>query len=267
MADADNAKRMGFAPAVMMACAIGIVPVAGPLAGGVLAARRAGFGAAAVAAAIWAAALMLASRGTVQVGQEVVALDLLRWLVAPVAALMLGGGAFGGAGLRSLAGWACVVVAIGAVVVRVQDVRQVLSVLLPARAAAYDATRNRTCPDNLKQLYIALQMYADSWDGLLPPADGWLAAIRDNVPKDAWLRCPDAGGAPGERYGYAMNTALGGKRLDRVADRAGTPLLYDSSDLRAGAHDAVATLPKPGRHMLRNNVLYADGQVRSAPPR
>ena len=268
--DAVTPQRGSFATAVLAGTVLAVVPVLGPFAGGLVAARRArgrlaGIAAAGVAAAIWAGGLYAASFGTVHTGQDV-ALEPLRLFVVPIAMSLVAGGLLGALGPRSLAAWIATGLAVASIVGRVQEIRPYLAVLIPA-SERYDAGKNRTCPENLKQLYLAVQTYAESWDGVLPPASDWLTAIRPNVPQDAWLRCPDAKGAAGETYGYAMNAALGGKRLLDVPDRAHTPLFYDSRDLPPDAHDAVTSLPRPGRHTGRNNVLYADGEVRTEAPR
>jgi prepilin-type processing-associated H-X9-DG protein len=122
-----------------------------------------------------------------------------------------------------------------------------------------DSSRSKTCPENLKQLHKAVLLYADEWDGNLPPADHWMDLIKKNVPDDKQLHCPSIDGQA--NFGYAMNAALGGKRWQEVKDAARTPLFYDSSDMQPNAHDAVTSLPSPGRHEGRNNVVYVDGRV------
>jgi prepilin-type processing-associated H-X9-DG protein len=126
----------------------------------------------------------------------------------------------------------------------------------------YVAEQNKTCPDHLKNLYDAAMLYADAYDGTLPPAERWMTALQDPTQRfaeDDWLHCPEAGGA--NRYGYAMNSDLGGKRLVDLAAKADTPLFYDSTSSDRDARDAVTTLPKPGRHTGKNNVVYVDGHV------
>ena len=90
-----------------------------------------------------------------------------------------------------------------------------------------------------------------------------MTAIKENV-KDEQLHCPEVSHAGESRYGYAMNPALGGKKLSDIpaAERATTAVYYDSSDLSLDAHAGLESLPSPGRHGGRNNVVYADGVVR-----
>lgn len=148
---------------------------------------------------------------------------------------------------------------------RARDIWQVVEQIRNAQTP-YEPKKNKTCPENLKQLYNAVMLYADSWDNALPPAEIWMSAIRENVPKDEWLHCPEVAGEGGEQYGYAMNATLGSKRVLDIKDAAKTPLFYDSTDVKMDAHDFVNSLPKPGRHGGRNNILYLDGHIESVPP-
>ena len=131
---------------------------------------------------------------------------------------------------------------------------------LLAKQAETEKENKKTCPDNLKQLHKAILIYADSWDNTLPPADKWMDLIKENVPEDRLLRCPSVPNKP-DNYGYAMNSALGGKRWKEVKDASTTPLFYDTTDLKANAHDEYKSLPTPGRHSGRNNVIFLDGHV------
>jgi prepilin-type processing-associated H-X9-DG protein len=139
--------------------------------------------------------------------------------------------------------------------------------------AAYEPQKNKDCPENLKSLYIAFQQYAQDWDAL-PPAANWLDndELVSKVSRNEWLHCPAVSNRHDNRYGYAYNTAVAGRKmggkhaLADLPDAAHTPLLYDSTDLGKNAHDALQSLPKPGRHGGRNNILYLDGHVQAVAP-
>lgn len=134
-------------------------------------------------------------------------------------------------------------------------------------APAVAEAESDTCPDRLKHLYTALANYAQDWDAL-PPAVNWmdneeLATVKAHP---EWLRCPAVSNGKDNRYGYAYNEKiaarkLNGKPLAQAPEAAKTPLLYDSSNLTRNAHDAFSSLPQPGRHNGKNNVLYCDGHV------
>jgi hypothetical protein len=135
-----------------------------------------------------------------------------------------------------------------------------------AKVDSVEVVVNKTCPENLKSLYNAVKFYAEEWDDTLPPADHWATAIRDKITKDEWLHCPVVSTRTDEKYGYAMNPALGGKRLSEIKDPANTPLFYDASDLKLDAHDPPTQMPKPGRHGGADNLVTVSGDVKSVQP-
>ncbi len=129
----------------------------------------------------------------------------------------------------------------------------------------YNPNKNITCPNNLRHLAIAVRMYSDDWDDVYPPASVWMDRIKDRV-HDAWLHCPEVSNGHDNRYGYAMNDALSAKSRDNLVNPAKIPLFYDSKNLKPNAHDALKTLPMPGRHMGRDNIVFADGHVAPITP-
>ena len=165
------------------------------------------------------------------------------------------------------------------VAVQVANVNPLLDVLQQAGILKakdeYKPETNKTCPENLKGLYNAFTQYAELNDSL-PPADKWEENMdfTSRVPQDTWLHCPVVSNGHDDKFGYAYNTALGGKKLNlngkplsTFPDAAKTPLLYDSTNLGKNAQDPSASLPKPGRHGGRNNILYLDGHVEAVAPK
>jgi prepilin-type processing-associated H-X9-DG protein len=131
----------------------------------------------------------------------------------------------------------------------------------------YEPTANKECPENLKSLYFAFAQYVEG-NGSLPPAEKWMdnEEIASKVQKEEWFHCPEVSNRHDNHFGYAYNDSiagrsLNGKKLNELTDAVHTPLLYDSTNLAKSAHDAFVSLPKPGRHGGRNNVLYCDGHV------
>jgi prepilin-type processing-associated H-X9-DG protein len=137
----------------------------------------------------------------------------------------------------------------------------------------YEPEKNKDCPENLRSLYIAFQQYAQDWDAL-PPAANWMnnEELVSKVSRDEWLHCPAVSNRHDDKYGYAYNDAAAGMKLNGkhnlgdLPNAAHTALLYDSTHLSKGAHDALKSLPKPGRHAGRNNILYLDGHVQAVAP-
>ncbi len=140
-------------------------------------------------------------------------------------------------------------------------------------AQKYEPEKNKDCPANLASLYTAFKLYAED-NGALPQAVRWEEndELISKVRQDEWLHCPAVSNRHDAMYGYAYNTQiagmkLNGRKLAEIPHAAKTPLLYDSSRLQKNAADAVASLPRPGRHGGRNNILYCDGHVEAVPVR
>jgi prepilin-type processing-associated H-X9-DG protein len=247
--------------------------ILGPCIAGFVGGRKAGdamraFAMAALIGLLWIGIYAVVSRTEFKVGDTTIFPGPL-WLLAPVTAAAIVGGAFFGAKGRgsAAAGLLILLAGLGWFIPKAQEVWNVYQQIQAARVP-YEPARNQTCPDRLKKLYDAVRFYADSYDDCLPPADRWMTALTDPTQpfaEEEILRCPDTGNA--DQYGYAMNAALSGKRLGEIENPSGTPLFYDSSNMKRDAHDSLTSLPKPGRHMGRNNLLYADGQVKSESPK
>lgn len=190
-------------------------------------------------------------------------LGILTFL-APITALGLFGGALLGVRGKgfNIAGIFFIGMGIGYITPRVQAINAIMQIMRPVKVSKTPQSA-QSCPKDLKKLYAAMMNYAQSWDNTLPPANHWGSAITDPMQAFAdpsLLKCPSA-----PQFGYAMNSALGGKRLDSIKNKATTPLLYDSSDLKMNATDAVTSLPVPGRHDGKNYIVYMDGHVASKP--
>lgn len=139
-------------------------------------------------------------------------------------------------------------------------------------SAKYSPQADKDCPDNLQSLYFALAQYVDG-NGALPPAEKWMEndEIVSKVQKDEWLHCPAVSNRHDANFGYAYNDSIAGrkmngKKLGEMPNAGSTPLLYDSTNLAKSAHDAVTTLPRPGRHAGKNEILYCDGHVAAVAP-
>lgn len=139
--------------------------------------------------------------------------------------------------------------------------------------ARYEPPANQGCAQNLQKLYFAFSQYVQDW-GALPPSDNWddNQELTGKVQRNEWLHCPAVSNGTDDKYGYAYNTEvagrnLNGKPLKDLPNAAKTPLLYDSSNLAKNAHDAVTSLPNPGRHEGKNYILYCDGHVEAVAPK
>lgn len=137
--------------------------------------------------------------------------------------------------------------------------------------AAPDTSKN--CTQSLSEIYKGFVSYVNINDAL-PPAAKWLDEedFLSGVQANEWLHCPAVSNRKDDKYGYAFNEALagkklGGKKLAEIPDAAKTPLVFDSTNLAKNAHDNLTSLPKPGRHNGLNNILYCDGHIESVAPK
>jgi hypothetical protein len=117
------------------------------------------------------------------------------------------------------------------------------------------------CHKNLLQVSLALNMYAQDWDGRLPPSSHWMDRAHSYTKTWSVLRCPAIGDKEPTHFGYAFNDRLAGRWIEKFKRPETIPLIYDSSNLARNAADPVTSLPNPPRH-LRNRAVYLDHQVR-----
>ncbi len=115
---------------------------------------------------------------------------------------------------------------------------------------------------NLKQLSMAVMMFAQDHDQTLP-GDDWQVALRPYFGNAAILRSPAWGEQP---VGYALNEAIVGLNLAEVAQPARTVLLFETPE---AAELPVATseqVPDEGPHNGRLAVGFCDGHVELLTP-
>ncbi|HLK58052.1 MAG TPA: hypothetical protein VKU00_15900 [Chthonomonadaceae bacterium] len=133
----------------------------------------------------------------------------------------------------------------------------------PQPQSTPEASNSQDPAENLKALYRVMAQYADSNEGNLPPAANWMDNddLKGYIQHDEWLHDPEVSSGRDAKFGYAYNDAVAGHKLKAIPDAAKTPLLYESTNTGKSAHDAVTSLPKPGRRNGKNAILYCDGHV------
>jgi type II secretory pathway pseudopilin PulG len=139
------------------------------------------------------------------------------------------------------------------------------AILFPVFAQARERARQASCMSNIRQLSLAMQMYAQDYDDRLPLRARWMDSLLPYTKNEALLHCPSVRPGGQTSYGYAFNSPLAGKKRSKLPSPATTPVLYDSRNLARNASDPMTSLPNPPRH-LGNVIGYADGHVRAAAP-
>jgi len=129
--------------------------------------------------------------------------------------------------------------------------------------AAQEAARKAICLSNLKQLALAMHMFAEDHQQRLPNAEDWMGSIVPYVrDAKALLHCPSDSG---HEYSYALNSAAAGRPLGEFDDPGNTVLLFESNSGRLNAADPITSLCDPPRHGNGNNFAYVDMHVMFVP--
>lgn len=129
--------------------------------------------------------------------------------------------------------------------------------LVPERTP--EEKQQQSCLSKVKQLGIVAMMYAQDHDETLPEADKWMDQLLPYLMNNEdILKCP---AAPELEYGYAMNEALSGMKLDNVKDVSATVLFFESALGTRNASGGPAAVCEPGRHNEGNNYSYVDGHA------
>ncbi len=126
---------------------------------------------------------------------------------------------------------------------------------MPVLSQSRSKAQTAECRNNMKQLAIAMVMYANDHDEHYPRANAWREALRPYMKDESILHCPADHGSGG----YAMNLKLSGQPMARVMNPAGTVLFYETNASGADAKGTGDDLA--WRHNGTHNVAYVDGHV------
>src|SRR5262245_38931336 len=74
---------------------------------------------------------------------------------------------------RGLPGWAWAAIGCGLLALLIGPVAIIAAILFPVFAQAREKARAAGCVSNIKQLAVAVGMYAQDYDGRLPLARNW----------------------------------------------------------------------------------------------
>jgi len=130
------------------------------------------------------------------------------------------------------------------------------AMLLPALARAKSKAQTINCVNNVKQIALAIRIYASDNKDHFPAATNWCDAILRDIGSDKVLKCP-AGDAT-ERSHYAFNANLGRAEDGKVDPR--TVMIFES-DAGWNASGGRELMVKKPRHSGAFVVGLADGSV------
>lgn len=121
-----------------------------------------------------------------------------------------------------------------------------------------------TCLANSKQIGLAMRLYANDNDGMMPPTQEWQQLIHKYTKSELVFQCPIARNA---KYSYGMNTQIGSVSERKLANPTQTVAAFDCSLPMAsatGGRDAVDFRhPVSGRPGLAN-ITFTDGHAKAA---
>jgi prepilin-type processing-associated H-X9-DG protein len=139
------------------------------------------------------------------------------------------------------------------------------AILFPVFAQAREKAKQISCLTNLKQDGLGMLMYAQDYDGKLPPAQGWMDKLVPYMPKDEKaFHCPSAKSSGEEKaYGYAFNSAISTIVVTQIPSPPTTGMIFDSNANGRNASVKGGIYPTPARHSQKNNVAFADGHAKA----
>lgn len=138
-----------------------------------------------------------------------------------------------------------------------------------------DAARAAVSVSNLRQIALAILLYAQAHNDRLPDADHWVdevlpiwldpKATHAEQERSALSLFRDPTAPEGRNWTYAFNRNLSGLRLSSLKDPAHIVLVFESTTAVKNAADTGASLPRPGWHSGGSHYAFADGHVRLIP--
>ena len=122
-------------------------------------------------------------------------------------------------------------------------------------------TRDSVEINNLRQLALAAHVYADQWEGVLPPGDTWPQALKAYTGSEDRLRSPHN---PGAGRAYAINAAIAGRHLNEIPDLTETVLFFEA-EFGSPPSGGPGLLPANPRGRHGYGIAFVDGHVAAVP--
>ena len=139
------------------------------------------------------------------------------------------------------------------------DAEKTMLLAAPEMAKMRSDAQMTTSESNLKQIGLAFIQYVQDNDQKLPDADKWVDEIYPYLKTESVFRDPSA--PAGEKWSYAFNRNLSGRKVADLASPATTVILFESTMGAKNASDTGESVPHPGRHNGGADYAFADGHV------
>jgi prepilin-type processing-associated H-X9-DG protein len=131
------------------------------------------------------------------------------------------------------------------------------ALFLPALAKAKQRALTIQCVNNVKQLSLAAQMYANDHQQHFPSAEKWCDDLKTYLGgNQSVYRCP--AGNPSDRCDYAFNSKLAGLDPKNVSPQT---VLFFETDPGWNASGGPELMLNPSRHGRTFAVAFADGHI------
>jgi len=131
------------------------------------------------------------------------------------------------------------------------------AILFPVFAQAREKARQTACMSNMKQQGLALMMYAQDYDEVMPPKDTkWMDTLLPYIKDEKAYRCPSVG--QGE-FGYAFSSELLGKKFKNIKSPVETVAIFETAS--TGRNQVGGSVAY--RHRKFTNTAFADGHVKA----
>jgi prepilin-type processing-associated H-X9-DG protein len=133
------------------------------------------------------------------------------------------------------------------------------ALLLPALSKAKHNGDTSECLNHVKEISLAVRLYADENEGQCPSAINWCDAILPTLPKPESLQCPTR---RNQKSGYALNRRVAGRTLSSLPPD--TVVIFEVAggwNVTGGRDELLPDSPH-GRKFV---IGFADGSVRQVP--
>jgi len=139
------------------------------------------------------------------------------------------------------------------------------SILFPLFARARETARRSTCASNLEQIGVALNMYAQNYNGLYPPKDNEFGPLYISMQDTDVFFCPSDSADREATWKFKTVNPPGALFPDprRVPIETYSSYVYKGGLSNEDRADTVIAGESRAFHMELVNVLYVGGHVKS----